>query len=109
MDYTELFNAVIKLVAVLLTMYVIPSLRDFLMEKNLLNKVEAAVKAAEQVAPALGLDSAAKLDYAFEHLRKRGVNVDDEVLRAEIEAQVYELKEGIFGQVVSVEKDNISE
>ena len=91
-DLTPIFQAIIALLAALITYKLIPWIRERTDEKqreNLSAIARVAVYAAEQLYGAGAGDE--KLKYAQQVLKEAGYNVDTDRLRAEIESAVYNL------------------
>lgn len=84
-DLTNLFNAVLALLAAIITAFVIPWIKDWANEKQLdllAKATKTAVFAAEQVyGSGWGRD---KMRYAEEYLRKRGYTVDVDMIEATV-------------------------
>lgn len=100
MDLTSILQAVIGVVAVLITVYVIPWLKRKLtaeQQAELAGWVSIAVAAAEQLYNGQGR-GAEKKEYVMSFLRSKGYTVDvgamADAIDALIEAAVYELKSG---------------
>lgn len=98
MDITPIVNAVIALVALLITAFVIPWLKKKAagcdMEK-LLSWVNIAVAAAEQLYTTVQGDE--KKQYALDFLKAKGYEVDSEDINNAIEAAVLELHNALYG------------
>lgn len=84
-DLTNLFNAVLALLAAIITAFVIPWIKAWANEKQmdlLAKATKTAVFAAEQVyGSGWGRD---KMRYAEEYLRKRGYTVDVDMIEATV-------------------------
>lgn len=91
-DLTPIFQAVIALIAALITGKLIPWIKSKTDEKQFANLEAAArvaVFAAEQIYGAAEGD--AKLNYAVEKLRENGFDLDVELLREAVESAVYDM------------------
>lgn len=94
MDFTPLFNAILTLLGVILTTYLIPLLKTKLTTdqlKKVREIVDIAVAAAEMLFKEGG-SGAAKKEWVIKYLESHGVDVDDAQINALIESAVYELK-----------------
>lgn len=104
-DLTPIFQAIIALLAALVTYKLIPWIRsktDEKQQENLSAVAKVAVYAAEQLFGAG--QGAQKLEYAQAVLREAGYDVDTDLLRAEIESAVYNLPLWYTGGVEPEEK-----
>ena len=93
-DLTPVFQAIIALLAAILTYKVIPYFKSKMSKQqfdNLVAAANVAVFAAEQIF-AHG-DNEKKLDYAIQYLSNAGFKLDKDVLRTAVEKAVYDLKE----------------
>ena len=97
-DYTELLQAIIALLATIITTFLIP----FIKKKLSAEKVEelrkwvgVAVKAAEQLYGSK--TGQQKKDYVVAFLLPKGIVFDTEEVNAMIEAEVYKLTQGDAG------------
>lgn len=91
-DLTPIFQAVIALLAALITGKLIPWIKSKTSEKqfeNLKAAARVAVFAAEQLYGAAEGDK--KLDYAVEKLRENGFDLDADLLREAVESAVYDM------------------
>lgn len=91
-DYTELIQALIALVSVLITTFLIPLLKKKLSAEKLeeLKKwVGIAVNAAEQLYGSK--TGQQKKDYVVSFLLSKGIKFDVDEVTAMIEAEVYKL------------------
>ena len=94
-DYTELLQAIIALLATLITTFLIP----FIKKKLSAEKVEelrkwvgVAVKAAEQIyGSKTGQE---KKEYVLRFLMSKGIKFDADEVAALIESEVYKLTQG---------------
>ena len=95
-DYTELLQAIIALLATLITTFVIPLIRKKLTAEKteeLKKWVGVAVKAAEQLYGSK--TGQQKKEYVLKFLLEKGVVFDASEVAAMIEAEVYKLTQGI--------------
>ena len=104
-DLTPVFQALIALMAALVTYKLIPWIQSKTTQQqqaNLSAAAKIAVYAAEQIYGTNKKANDAKLDYALNRLRDAGFDADTPTLRAEIEKAVYTLKPYIcFGDTSS--------
>lgn len=95
-DYTELLQALIALLATLITTFVIPLIKKKLTAEKteeLRKWVGIAVKAAEQIyGSKTGME---KKDYVLSFLLDKGIVFDASEVSTMIEAEVYKLTQGI--------------
>ena len=94
-DLTPIFQALITLIAALVSCRLIPWLKSKTTEQqqqNLVSAARIAVYAAQQLYGANKANNEKKLDYALTQLRYLGFDLDTQTLRAAIEKAVYELK-----------------
>lgn len=94
-DITPILQAVIGLIAVVITSVVVPYIRSKTGEaaqESMKEWVKIAVKAAEQLYQGSGRGEEKKA-YVLEWLQARGMTVDEELIDACIESAVYELTE----------------
>lgn len=97
-DLTPVFQAVIALLAALITTRLIPWIKKRTTEQQLTNIKAAAriaVYAAEQLYGAGQGDE--KLRYALERLEAMGFHADEDLLRAAVEDAVYNLVPDFYG------------
>ena len=98
MDWTPLFNAIIALMGVLITVYLIPLLKSKLSQQEL-EKVKAYVNDAVRAAELLitgTKQGQAKKEWVINYLKEHGIKVDEEQISALIESAVYELNKDIL-------------
>lgn len=100
-DLTPLIQAVITLIATIITIYILPKLRAYLKEKltseqrkKLLEWVSVAVKAAEQLY-GTGMGEKKK-EYVLEFLNSKGFIFDYDEVITMIESEVYNISNGII-------------
>lgn len=89
-DITTLVNAVIALLAAIITTFVIPYIRSKTTEnqrKTLMEWVKIAVKAAEQIYAGSGRGIEKKA-YVLNFLHEKGISLDETSVEAAIEAAV---------------------
>lgn len=95
-DYTELFQAFITLLATIITTFLIPYIKKKLSAEKteeLKKWVGVAVKAAEQLyGSKTGTE---KKEYVVSFLASKGIIFDVDEVNAMIEAEVYKLTQGI--------------
>lgn len=98
MDITPILELVIKLVATLVTLFLIPKIKDLLAakvsesdQKKIIRWAELAVQAAEEAERAGLIDKKAKYQYAKEFLEARGVTFDADTMQALIDSVVWDL------------------
>ena len=92
-NYTDIVNAVISLVTVLITRFLIPLIKSKFDAEQLAKAqkyVNIAVEAAEQIYNASGLGEAKKA-YVQKWLDDCGIKLDADVLDAMIESAVHAL------------------
>jgi hypothetical protein len=92
-DITPIVEAIIGLVAVIITSIVIPYIRKKTtteQQKELVAWVKIAVTAAEQIYAGVGR-GAEKKQYVLDWLGDRSITIDENKIDALIEAAVYEL------------------
>ena len=93
-DLTPIFQAVIALLAALVTYKLIPWIRSKTTKQqqdNLMAAAKIAVFAAEQIYGAAKGDE--KLEYAMEALKKAGFTIDKTLAREAIEKAVHDMNE----------------
>lgn len=91
-DLTPIINAVIALLAAVITAFVVPWIKRNTTQKDretMLAWVEIAVAAAQQLYHEL--DGAKRKEYVLEFLATKGYSMDDTALDNAIEAAVLEL------------------
>lgn len=94
-DLTPVFQAIIALLAALVTYKLIPWIKSKTTDQqqaNLMAAAKVAVFAAQQIYGATKEANEKKLEYALNRLRDSGFDLDTATLRAAIEKAVYELK-----------------
>lgn len=98
LDITPILELTIKLIVALITIFLIPKLKELITakisesdQKKLIRWVELAVQAAEEAERAGLIDKKAKYRYAKEFLEKRGVTFDADTMQALIDSSCWEL------------------
>ena len=97
-DITPFVQAVVALAATLITVFLIPWLRQQTSAQDreqLLRWVDIAVDAAQQLYHQA--DGAARKEYVLGFLREKGYDVDDKAVDAAIEAAVLQLHQQLEG------------
>lgn len=92
-DLTQIIQAVIALLASVITYKLVPWIKSKASEQqfeNLTAMAKVAVYAAEQIFNAGENDK--KLEYAINQLKKAGFEMDEDTLREAIEKAVFDLK-----------------
>lgn len=97
-DITPILELVVKLIFTLITIFLIPKIKELLAakvaesdQKKITRWVELAVQAAEEAARSGLIDKKAKYQYAKDFLEKRGVTFDADAMQALIDSTVWEL------------------
>ena len=97
-DITPILELAVKLIFTLITIFLIPKLKELIStkvaesdQKKILRWVELAVQAAEEAARSGLIDKKAKYQYAKDFLEKRGVTFDADTMQALIDSTVWEL------------------
>ena len=98
MDITPILELVVKLIFALITIFLIPKLKELLAtkvsesyQKKLIRWAEIAVQAAEEAERSGLIDKKAKYQYAKDFLEKRGVTFDADTMQALIDSTCWEL------------------
>lgn len=102
MNITEILEAIVYVIMVLLSLFVIPAIKNKVGTQNMeefLRWVDIAVAAAEQLYNST--DGPKKKNYVLNYLTTKGFVVDDAELDLAIEAAVNRLHHELYG-VVSV-------
>lgn len=95
-DITPIINAVIALIAALISVFLIPWIKANTTakeQKTLLELIKIAVAAAEQIYEGVGRGDEKK-QYVLDFLASKGIKVDDEAVNAAIESYVQQLNAG---------------
>ena len=102
MNITEILEAIVYIIMVMLSLFVIPAIKNKVGTQNMeefLRWVDIAVAAAEQLYNST--DGPKKKNYVLNYLTTKGFVVDDAELDLAIEAAVNRLHHELYG-VVSV-------
>lgn len=98
LDITPILELIIKLAVALITIFLIPKLKDLIAakvsetdQKKIIRWTELAVQAAEEAERAGLIDKKAKYRYALDFLEKRGVTFDADTMQALIDSSCWEL------------------
>ena len=98
MDITLILELAVKLIFALITIFLIPKLKELLAtkvsesdQKKLIRWAEIAVQAAEEAERSGLIDKKAKYQYAKDFLEKRGVTFDPDTMQALIASTCWEL------------------
>lgn len=95
-DITPIINAVIALIAALISVFLIPWIKANTTAKEqetLLELIKIAVAAAEQIYEGTCRGDEKK-QYVLDFLASKGIKVDDEAVNAAIESYVQQLNAG---------------
>ena len=90
MDITQIVVAVIGLVSVLITTFLIPYIKSKTnneQQQALAIIVQTAVQGAEQIYSGTGLGQKKK-EWVLQHLKDKGINIDANSVSAEIDALI---------------------
>ena len=97
-DITPILELVIRLIALIVTIVIIPKVKKRLAEKGaesdqkkILRWAEIAVQAAEEAARSGLIDKKAKYEYAKSFLEDRGITFDANTIEALINSNVWDL------------------
>ena len=100
-DLTTIFQALISLIATVVTVVLIPIAKEYLKQRlnekqyeTLCSFIRNGVHAAEQIYRETGMGEIKK-NYVLNLVKSRGFNFDEEVINAALEAAVLELKNHI--------------
>lgn len=97
-DITPVINAVIALIAAIISVFLIPWIKVNTTEqqrKTMLELIKIAVAAAEQIYEGEGRGEEKK-KYVLDFLASKGIAVDDEAVNAAIESYVQQLNSGVL-------------
>lgn len=97
-DITPIVNAVIALIAAVISAFLIPWIKANTTEQQrqtMLELIKIAVAAAEQIYQGEGRGEEKK-QYVLDFLASKGIAVDDEAINAAIESYVQQLNSGIL-------------
>ena len=105
-DITPILEGIITVIFAVITTILIPYFRakiriynqqaDDLAQANTDYWIKMAVAAVEQIAVLGGQKGKAKKQYVIDWLNEHNIQVDEDKLDAQIEAAVYQLKNGII-------------
>lgn len=98
MDFTPIFQALIALAGAIVTCVLVPYLKSKYTQQQreeINGWVATAVLAAEQIYKGSGRGEEKKL-FVLDWLEEHGIDVDETVIDAAVEAAVYRLKEGLL-------------
>ena len=98
MDITPILELAVKLIFTLITIFLVPKLKELIStkvaesdQKKIIRWVELWVQAADEAARSGLIDKRAKYQYAKDFLEKRGVTFDVDTMQALIDSTVWEL------------------
>lgn len=98
MDITPILELVVKLIFTLITIFLVPKLKELIStkvaesdQKKIIRWVELAVQAAEEAERSGLIDKKAKYQYAKNFLEARGVTFDADTMQALIDSTCWEL------------------
>ena len=98
LDITLILELIIKLIVALITIFLIPKLKELIAakvsesnQKKIIRWVELAVQAAEEAERSGLIDKKAKYQYAKTFLEARGVTFDADTMQALIDSTVWAL------------------
>ena len=97
-DITPIINAVIALIAAIISVFLIPWIKANTTEqqrKTMLELIKIAVAAAEQIYEGEGRGEEKK-QYVLDFLASKGIAVNDEAVNAAIESYVQQLNSGVL-------------
>lgn len=107
-NWDPIINAVLALVATIISVVVVPKVKKLLEEKlskeqreNLISMVRIAVKAAEQIYGSKTGEQ--KKNFVLSYLNSKGINFDIDDVSQMIESEVYNLSNSLisFGEAVT--------
>lgn len=97
-DITPILELAIRLIALIITIVIIPKVKKLLAEKvaesdqkKIIRWAEIAAQAAEEAARSGLIDKKAKYNYAKDFLEARGITFDANTMEALINSTVWEL------------------
>lgn len=97
-DITPILEVIIRLVALIITIVIIPKVKKLLAEKvaesdqkKIIRWAEIAAQAAEEAARSGLIDKKAKYEYAKSFLEARGITFDADTMEALINSTVWDL------------------
>ena len=98
MDITPILELAVKLIFTLITIFLIPKIKELIStkvaesdQKKIIRWVELAVQAAEEAERSGLIDKKAKYQYAKNFLEARGVTFDADTMQALIDSTCWEL------------------
>lgn len=98
MDITPILELAVKLIFTLITIFLVPKLKELIStkvaesdQKKIIRWVELAVQAAEEAERSGLIDKKAKYQYAKTFLEAHGVTFDADTMQALIDSTVWEL------------------
>lgn len=98
MDITPILALAVKLIFALITIFLVPKLKELIStkvaesdQKKIIRWVELAVQAAEEAERSGLIDKKAKYQYAKTFLEARGVTFDADTMQALIDSTCWEL------------------
>ena len=98
MDITPILELAVKLIFALITIFLVPKLKELIStkvaesdQKKIIRWVELAVQAAEEAERSGLIDKKAKYQYAKSFLEARGVTFDADTMQALIDSTCWEL------------------
>lgn len=98
MNITPILELVVKLIFTLITIFLVPKLKELIStkvaesdQKKIIRWVELAVQAAEEAERSGLIDKEAKYQYAKSFLEARGATFDADTMQALIDSTVWEL------------------
>lgn len=97
-DITPIVNAVIALIAAVISAFLIPWIKANTTEQQrqtILELIKIAVAAAEQIYQGEGRGEEKK-QYVLNFLASKGIAVDDEAINAAIESYVQQINSGVL-------------
>lgn len=98
MNITEILEAVVYLIVALLSLFVVPAIKNKVGAQNMatfLKWVDIAVAAAEQLYDST--QGAAKKEYVLGYLATKGFSVNEAELDLAVEAAVHRLHNELYG------------
>lgn len=97
-DITPILELAIRLIALIITIVIIPKVKKLLAEKvaesdqkKIIRWAEIAAQAAEEAARSGLIDKKAKYEYAKSFLEARGITFDADTMEALINSTVWDL------------------
>ena len=97
-DITPILELVVKLIFTLITIFLIPKIKELIAtkvseadQKKIIRWAEIAAQAAEEAARSGLIDKKAKYNYAKDFLEARGITFDADTMEALINSTVWDL------------------